>query len=280
VTADAAAPPDAADPAPGPLAWDGTRVVPAAEATVPLTDEGFLRGDAIFEGILVRRGRTHGLEPHLERLARSAAALDLDLPEVRAPIAELLAAYGARDGALRLIVTRAGNVRAIVGPTAWPDTMSLAVVEMPWRSAVSGVKTLSYAANQWAVRQARQAGADDAIIVDGDVVQELPTGALILVRDGTLTTPDAETLPILRSVTVAALREITEVAGTQPTVADLASADELFVVSATRPGLPVYALVLPDGTRVSYPAPGPVTQDVRARFGAHLDATLDPPPEA
>jgi branched-subunit amino acid aminotransferase/4-amino-4-deoxychorismate lyase len=153
-------------------------------------------------------------------------------------------------------------------------------VEMPWRSAVSGVKTLSYAANQWAVRQARQAGADDAIIVDGDVVQELPTGALILVRDGTLTTPDAETLPILRSVTVAALREITEVAGTQPTVADLASADELFVVSATRPGLPVHALVLPDGTRVSYPAPGPVTQDVRARFGAHLDATLDPPPEA
>jgi hypothetical protein len=37
-----------------PIAWVDGRVVPAGDATVPLTDDGFLRGDAIFEAVLVR----------------------------------------------------------------------------------------------------------------------------------------------------------------------------------------------------------------------------------
>jgi branched-subunit amino acid aminotransferase/4-amino-4-deoxychorismate lyase len=262
----------------GPLAWDGHQVVPAADATVPLLDDGFLRGDAIFEGILVRHGRTHALEPHLARLARSAAALDLDLPEVRPAIASLLEAFGDRDGSLRVVVTRGGNVRGVIGATAWPTTMALAAVEMPWRTSISGVKTLSYASNQWAVREAQRRGADDAIVVEHGHVLELPTGALLLVHDGRLSTPDPEALPILRSVTVASLQEVCEVALTTPTVDDLLAADELLVISATRPGLPVHAVVRPDGTTLELAAPGPVTTDVRARFEAHIEATLDEVP--
>lgn len=267
-----------AAPLDGPLAWDGHQVVPAADATVPLLDDGFLRGDAIFEGILVRGGRTHALEPHLARLGRSAAALELDLPDVRPAVAALLEAFGERDGSLRIVVTRAGNVRGVIGATAWPATMSLAVVEMPWRTSVSGVKTLSYASNQWAVRQAQRRGADDAIVVEDGRVLELPTGALVLVHEGRLSTPDPDLLPILRSVTVASLQEVCDVALTTPHVDDLLAADELFVVSATRPGLPVHAVVRPDGTERELPAPGPMTSDVRARFEAHIEATLDEVP--
>lgn len=257
------------------IAWVDGRVLPAADATVPLTDEGFLRGDAVFEAMLVRAGRTHALEPHLERMARSAKALDLPLPPVRQAVADLLAAWGERDGVLRLIVTRGGAVRGILGTASWPPSISLAVIEVPWRTAISGVKTLSYAANQWVLRQAKACDADDAMIVDQGLLHELPSGAVLLVRDGRLVTPDPARLPILDSVTVRALAEIVDVDRATPDLDDLRHADEVFVVSATRPVLPVHAVLFGATDEVEYPAPGPVTARVQERFDAQVMANLD-----
>jgi branched-subunit amino acid aminotransferase/4-amino-4-deoxychorismate lyase len=257
---------------------DGT-VVPQAQATVPLADDGVLRGDAVFEAMLVRQGRTHARDRHLARLHRSALALDLPLdePRVLACLADLLAAFGPHDGSVRVIVTRGGVVRGLIGPVVWPPSLALAVVEMPWRTALSGVKTLSYAANQWAVRQARARGGDDALVVDDGHVLELPTGAVVLVHEGRCTTPDPSRLPILDSVTVQVLREVAEVTSSVPTMADLRSAEEVLVVSATRPGLPVHRLVLADGTARELPAPGPVTAAIQERLEAHVTASLDGP---
>lgn len=258
------------------IAWADGRVLPAADATVPLTDEGFLRGDAVFEAMLVRGGRTHALEPHLARLQRSAQALDLPLPPVRQAVADLLAAWGERDGALRLIVTRGGAVRGILGSAPLAASISLATVDAPWRTAISGVKTLSYAANQWVLRQAHARDADDALVVDGGLLHELPTGAPILVTDGRLSTPDPARLPILDSVTVRSLAEIVEIHRETPGLAELRSADEVFVVSATRPVLPVHAVLLADGEELERPAPGPVTAKLQDAFAAHVLDHLDP----
>jgi branched-chain amino acid aminotransferase len=260
-----------------PLAWVDGRIVPATEATVPLLDDGFLRGDAVFEAMLVRHGRTHALPEHLARMRRSAAALDLRLPDLQQVVTDLLTAWGDRDGALKLIVTRGGTVRGLVATATWPPSIALAVIEIPWRTALSGVKTLSYAANQWAIRQAVATGGDDALIVDGGRVHELPTGSICLVRDGVVSTPDPATLPILDSVTARQLGAVVELARTTPALTEARGADELFVVSATRPVLPVHALLL-DGERIELPAPGPVTRRVAADFAAHIEATLDPRP--
>lgn len=261
---------------PRPIAWADGRVLPAADATVPLTDDGFLRGDAVFESILVRRGRTHALEAHLARLRRSAAALDLRVPVLRQPVTDLLAAWGERDGVLRLIVTRGGTIRGLLSTLTWPAAISLAVIEAPWRTPISGSKTLSYAANQWAIRQARSRDADDALIVDDGVVHELPTGTICLVTDGRVWTPDATRLPILDSVTVRALSEVVEVERGMPAVADLRQADELFVVSASRPVLPVDAVVLGPDDQLEFAAPGQVTDRLAKDLDAHIEATLDP----
>ena len=280
-TTSAAVPPDEGPAGVrAPLAWADGQVLPARDATVPLTDEGFLRGDAIFEAVLVRHGRTHALQAHLARLQRSAAALDLAVDEtaVRRVIEDLLQAWGERDGAVRVILTRGGVLRGLIGSVQWPPSIALGVVEAPWRTGISGVKTLSYAANQWAVRQARALGADDALIVDGGIVHELPTGALLLIHDGVCSTPDPDRLPILASVSVAVLREIAEVALVEPSMDDLLSADELVVLSATRPCLPVHALHLPDGRRHELTAPGPVTARLRSALGTHIADTLDERP--
>ncbi len=260
------------------IAWADGRVVPAGEATVPLVDDGVLRGDAVFEAVLVRGGRTHELAAHLARLERSAAALDLRVPDVRDVVTDLLLAWGERDGALKILVTRQGTLRGLLTPVSWPESLSLAVIDTPWRTPISGVKTLSYAANQWVHREAVGRHADDALILDDGRLLELPTGSVCLVHDGRVSSPDPARLPILDSVTVRSLAKVVHVERTVPDLADLRSADEVFVVSATRPVLGVHAVVVDGDDQIELATPGPVTAEVRTTFDAHIDATLDPLP--
>ena len=55
---------------------DGT-IAPTAETTIPLKDDGLYRGDGVFEVIRLYAGRPFALGDHLDRLERSAAAIEL-----------------------------------------------------------------------------------------------------------------------------------------------------------------------------------------------------------
>ena len=253
------------------IAWMDGRVVPADQATMPLLDDGVLRGDAVFDAMLVRDGRTHARDRHLARLRASGRALGIRVPVVTRAIEDLLLAWGEHDGALKVIVTRSGLVRAVLRPVQWPDSLALSVVEAPWRTPLTGAKTLSYAVNQWATRTAREAEADDALVVDPEGnVCEAPTAAIVTVHGDLVRTPDPDAVPILSSVSVEVLREVTDVAPAVLTVDDVRGADEVWIVSATRPLLPVHAL-----DDVAYPAPGPVAEEVGPRLDEHIRATLD-----
>ena len=48
-------------------------IAPASEATISITDDGFLRGDGAFEMLKLYEGRPFGMVDHLDRLDRSAA---------------------------------------------------------------------------------------------------------------------------------------------------------------------------------------------------------------
>ncbi len=257
--------------APRALAWQDGRVLPAADATVPLTDDGFLRGDAVFESVLVRGGRTHALQPHLDRMRSSGRGLGIRIPVLKQVVRDLLLAWGDSDGVLKLIVTRGGVVRGILQSSTWPEAISLSRVEAPWRTVTSGIKTLSYAANMIVMRQANEAHADDALVTDGGIVHELSIGAIAWIVDGQVRTPDPKALPILDSVTVRELAKVADVTfGTWTFDEFLSDADEVFVLSATRPVLPVEAV-----DEHTFPSPGPVTAALRARFAEHIEATLD-----
>jgi len=54
------------------------RISPTGEATVPLRDDGLYRGDGAFEVIRIYGGRLFALADHLDRLERSAAAIQLE----------------------------------------------------------------------------------------------------------------------------------------------------------------------------------------------------------
>ena len=56
---------------------DGT-VTPTGEAMVPMKDDGLYRGDGAFEVIRLYAGKPFALVDHLDRLGRSAAAIELE----------------------------------------------------------------------------------------------------------------------------------------------------------------------------------------------------------
>ncbi len=68
-------------------------IAPTAEAMVPLRDDGLYRGDGAFEVIRLYEGRPFALGDHLDRLERSAAAIELefDRAALEAEIEALLA---------------------------------------------------------------------------------------------------------------------------------------------------------------------------------------------
>jgi branched-chain amino acid aminotransferase len=246
------------------------KVGPTAQATVPLADDGLYRGDGVFEVIRLYAGRPYALAPHLDRLQRSAAALELDLDRAALDreIAALLDACGEADGLLRVLITRGGRRIAVTEPLPpHAETVSLATVTYSPSVILNGVKSLSYAANMQATRQALGRGADEAVLVTPDgTVLEAPTSSLFWVspQGGLRTTAlDAGVLAsITRSRVIAALH-VEE--GHWP-VADLRAAGEAFLASTTREVQAVSAI---DGQQLRR-CPGPRTREAGEAFAATL----------
>jgi branched-chain amino acid aminotransferase len=205
---------------------------------VPLKDDGLYRGDGAFEVIRVYGGRLFALGDHLDRLQRSATAIEMqfDRAALEAEIEALLEQAGGIDGQLRLIVTRGGRRLAMIEPLPpHAETLRLATVTYSPTVILNGVKSLSYAANMQATRLAKAQGADEAVLVQPDgTVLEPPTSAIFWVSpQGTLRTPALEA-GVLESITRDRLVKALEVEEGIWPVADLRAASEAFLASTTR----------------------------------------------
>ncbi|ANI42060.1 aminodeoxychorismate lyase [Mycolicibacterium vaccae] len=202
-------------------------------------DLAAVRGDGIFETLLVRDGGPCLLGAHLDRLAHSARLVDLPEPDAgqwRAAVAlavEHWLAGGSDEGVLRLVYSRGREHGS--APTAYAAVGSLpsrvaavrrdgvaamtlqrslpadGIDAMPW--LLAGAKTLSYAVNMAALRHAERHGAGDVIFVstDGHIL-EGPRSTVVIAT----TSPDGATClltpppwyPILRGTTQQALFEV------------------------------------------------------------------------
>ena len=271
---------------------DGTLADPEAPL-LRADDLGVLRGDGVFETVLVVDGAPRELEAHLDRLARSAAMLDLPHPNraawQRCTEAVIGAWHGGREMVLRLVLTRGvegdptGTVTGYATGTsllprhAEQRRTGVAAVTLtrgfapelaeqaPW--LLLGAKTLSYAVNMAAVRYAERRGADEVIFTaTGGAVLEGPTSSVVVANDRTLRTPPPSQ-GILPGTTQAALFRAAESAGWQTKVeplevSELPTADGLWLTSSVRLVTRVHTL---DG--VPLPDSG-----LTAEFAALIDA--------
>lgn len=250
-------------------------ISPTAEATVPLKDDGLYRGDGAFEVIRLYDGRPFALGDHLDRLERSASAIELEFnrPALEAEIEALLAQAGEIEGQLRLIVTRASRrIAAVETIPPHSETVSVATVTYSPSVILNGVKSLSYAANMEATRLANAKGADEAVLVQPDgTVLEPPTSSIFWVSpQGALRTPALD-VGVLESITRDRLvKELHVEEGAWP-VADLRAAHEAFLASTTRE---VQAISAIDGVALPDP-PGPRTREAQQAFASRLQRELD-----
>jgi branched-chain amino acid aminotransferase len=245
-----------------------------AEAVIPLQDDGLYRGDGAFEVIRVYGGRLFALADHLQRLGRSAAAIELefDRAALELEIEALLAELGGADGQLRLIVTRGGRRLAMTEPLPpHSETVALATVTYSPSVILNGVKSLSYAANMEATRIAKGRGADEAVLVRPDgIVLEPPTSSIFWVSpEGSLRTT-ALGAPVLESITRDRLVRAMEVEEGEWPAENLRAAGEAFLASTTREIQAVSAI---DGEALGE-APGPRTREAQEKFRTTLEQEL------
>ncbi|TDV40032.1 aminodeoxychorismate lyase [Actinophytocola oryzae] len=256
---------------------DGTVVDPGTPV-IRVDDLGITRGDGVFETILVVDGKPRELGPHLDRLDRSAAMLQLpppSRPDWEHCVQAVLDNWrGGAEMALKMIYTR-GPEFGDGTPTGY--AMGLEIGEKVLRARQTGVaaitldrgydpeivsrapwlllgaKSLSYAVNMAATRHAESVGASEVIFIaaDGSVL-EGPTSSVVLVNGRTLrTTPPSS--GILKGTTQGALFRAAERAGwvtkVEPvTLAELREADALFMASSVRKITRVHTL---DGTALA-----------------------------
>ncbi|HEV2777296.1 MAG TPA: aminotransferase class IV [Solirubrobacteraceae bacterium] len=254
-------------------------VMDVAHAQIPVTDDGLLRGDGVFEVMRIYAGRPFGMQEHLERMARSAQALRLpfDTDAVRADAHALIAAGEPDEAMLRLVVTRGGRrIGMLETLPERPETIALQTVTYTPTRVLDGVKSLSYGANMLATRIAREHGADEALLVTphGRVL-EGPTTSFFYVLEEKLYTPPLSDR-ILDSITRRALMAVTPAAERVTTQEDLAAASEAFLASSLREVHPVHAI---DGASLPQ-APGPVSIAAAAAVHEHIEASLARAPAA
>ncbi|MCG5431288.1 aminodeoxychorismate lyase [Mycobacterium sp. MYCO198283] len=257
-------------------------------------DLAAVRGDGVFETLLVRDGRPCRLDAHLHRLGRSADQLELPAPDLDAwRRAALLAAdRWARcddgDGALRLVYSRGresgGPPTAYLTVAAVPERvhavrrdglaaltldrgLATSASDAPW--LLAGAKTLSYAVNMAALRYGAARGAGDVVFVSSDgYVLEGPRSTVVIALGETLVTPPP-TQPILHGTTQRALFDVATAAGHpceyRPLrVADLVAAEGVWLVSSITLQARVHTL---DGEPLR---PAPLTP----RFAELVDAAV------
>jgi len=248
--------------------------MPAAQAVIPATDEGLLRGDGAFEVIRVYDGRPFAFEAHMARLERSAGNLRLpiDLEAVRADAHRLLAQAGGGPDhdLLRIVLTRGGRRLMLTEPLApSPERLRLKSVTYAPTRILDGVKSLSYAANMLASRLAREDGFDDALLVTphGRVL-EAPTSSIFWVQNELVLTPPLAD-HILASITRAVVIEVAQAGEQACTLEDLAAASEVFIASTTREVQPVATV-----DEQAFGADSPVTARIAAGVSARIQSEL------
>lgn len=269
---------------PRPGAAEGARLIDADPGLPQLSvlDVAATRGDGIFETMSVGAGHPQALDAHLDRFERSARMLDLPTPDRdawRTAVMTLAARLADHEEAwVKIVLTR--GIEGQPDPTGWAygtvspsyrrehdDGIDVVLLDRGLRSDVAttspwllaGAKTLSYAINRAATREAVRRGADDVIFVSSDgLLLEGPIANVVIRQGDTLRTPP-ESLGILPGTTQADLFAAAHLWGLAPVVepltpADLLAADAAWLVSSVRHAAPIRSI---DG--VARPINAPLT---------------------
>ena len=272
-------------------------IAPADQAVVPVYDHGFVYGEGVYETLRTYNKVPFLYDRHMRRLRASAERLLLDVPYDDATmltwIEQTVAAAGPLEEAyIRILHTRGvgelnydpkstpAPTTVIIAkpfeapaPRVFNDGIRISLVDMlrnhP-KSVNPIIKSNNLLNNALAMQMAYRSGAEEALMCNfrGELT-ECSQANFFMVRNGVVLTPPSQA-GLLEGVTRAFLFEIGREIGIdvrEETLHpnDLESADEMFITSTTRELSPVVNV---DGRVVGTGKPGPITQQLLARYQA------------
>ena len=270
--------------------------LPIEEAKVPFMDRGFMFGDGVYEGIGLLDGRLIDNEAHLERLERSLAEIRIPNPYTKAEWTtfqeELARRNGMTEGFIYFQVTRGVAERDFFFPEDAKPTVAMftqakaiasapaaqtgiAVVTVPdlrWQRR--DIKSLNLLAQVLAKQAAKEAGAQEAWLVeDGFVTEGGSSSAFIVTKKGSIVVRPLSNA-ILPGITRKSLLQLSNEAGIvleerRFTVEEAYDAAEAFLTSASNFVLPIVSI---DGRPVADGKPGPITKKLRELYLAMASA--------
>jgi branched-chain amino acid aminotransferase len=209
--------------------WNG-RVVPVDEARVSVLDTGFLYGDGVYDTMRAYGGRVFALERHLARLGRSAARVDMRVPDanvLRHAIEDILDANALRDAVLRVTVTRGRLERRLDLTSAGSPSFAITLdpvaagadeerrasgIRVAFsryvrtsKHPLAGVKSTSYQVSLLARNEARAAGCTEVLLAnESGEICEGAAANVFFVTGETLVTP-----PLSSGILGGITREVT-----------------------------------------------------------------------
>ncbi|MBX3608252.1 MAG: D-amino acid aminotransferase [Hydrogenophaga sp.] len=262
------------------------------DARVSVLDRGFIFGDGVYEVLPVYGGKIFRFAEHMARLDRSLGELRIANPHSRdewLAIARRLIAdqsdRGARDQLIYLQITRGVALRDHVMPQGLtPTVFAMASAMKPpsaeqraqgvacvtaddfrWQKA--HIKSTSLLGAVFARQISADVGAVETVMFRDGFLSEAAASNVWVVRDGKVLGTPNDNL-VLEGIRYGLIESICAAEGIpfelrRITREEVASADEVFLSSATKEVLAVTTL---DGQPVGNGRPGPVVARLHAAY--------------
>lgn len=275
--------------------WQGVVTDPNM-MLLPVDDHLVHRGDGVFEAIKVINGKAYLLDPHLERLEKSAQLIFLKLPferdQIKSIIADICEITQVPDLMLRLYISR-GPGGFSTNPYECPQSVMYLVATKfnayanekyekgvsvgrseyrPKDSFFARIKSCNYLINVLMKKESVDRGLDFTVgfSLEGFLTESSTENIIILNKEGVLCRPKLH--QILRGTTMIRLFDLAQefvgkgLVGIQEcdiTEQDLQEAQEVMMVGTTLDVLPV---VTYEGKPIGTGQVGPMAQRLLARL--------------
>jgi D-alanine transaminase len=248
------------------LCWADGELLPLEIPVVRADDSAFSEGRGCYTTVRITAGRPRFGDRHARRLVHGAAELglgELEAASVLRALAELSkAAFDDGDGIVRLEVSRDGDGRLhLIGVPRelGPEREQWSAVLAPFLHAGpgprAGIKVTSRLRLALAAETARDAGADEALLLDtsGWLVEGSRSAIVVISARGEARTPPLSRGAVSSVARALVLERVPEVAERDVGRSELAVAREIVAVNAVRGALAITRL---DGHAVGDGRPG------------------------
>jgi len=279
-----------------PTVYLNGRFGPLSEAKISVLDRGFIFGDGIYEVVPVYHRKPFRMAQHLARLERSLAKIKIAQPFTEGQweklVQDLIDRSPEQTCMVYLQITRgvAKRDHAYPVPAVTPTVFGMVAPMTRPTAAVreKGVRVISIADERWlhcdiksvsllgnvlAKQAAVDAGVDEVIQFRDGNLTEASSCNIWVVKGGKLLAPLKNNL-VLEGIRYGLLEELCKEVGIPfelrvVTRAEVESADELMLSSATKEILPIVEL---DGKPVANGKPGDVYKRLSAAYDARIAA--------